>query len=256
MTSPNPVVVVASYNIRYAGLDEGVLAWPVRCDQIAAIIREAAPDLLAVQECWLNQLADLRERLAEYDWVGERDASGEHTPIAYRSDRFSPIETVVVGIAPHGKRGVAAWDATYPRTLTTAVFRDMQTDATVGVCSIHLDHEGATARLKGAQFVCNRAPKPPIVVAGDMNCLPGSPPHTAFTDAGFTDAAMEATDEAETTPTYTGFPGETVDARRIDYLFVDGGSVRDYWVVGAPDNAPASDHRLIAATFSLGESVE
>lgn len=249
---------VASYNVRYAGLDAGRLDWSVRRDGVASLVRDIDPDVLAVQEVWMDQLPDLRDRLPGYDWVAFPDRNGEHTPIAVRRRRVAVASAGAFGLAPGGDREVTAWDAAIPRTVTHATLRDRRAPAppdadgrTVAVFSVHLDHAGERARLEGARLVRDRVPDGPVVVAGDLNCQTGSPPYEALT-ADLTDARLAAHERDGPDRTYVGFDaddGVSGDpaARRIDHVLVRGCAVERYRVVPHDADAPASDHFPVVA---------
>lgn len=231
---------VATYNVRYSGLDGGALAWDARRDGVAATIRAIAPDAVALQECWLGQLDDLRERLPGYGWAGVPDAAGEHTPVGYRTDRVALEAVDAFGVAPGGERGVAAWDADLPRTVTRATLRVPGVERAVPVFSVHLDHRGSEARLEGARLVVDRLPDGPVVVAGDCNCEPGSAPYRVLA-AELDDARAVAADRSGPAATYVGFGGRAAgesdapEPRRIDHVFVRGFDVAAYRVVGSGD---------------------
>lgn len=238
---------VGTYNVRYSGLDEGCLAWERRRDRVAATLREHRPDAVALQECWMGQLAELRERLPGYDWVAHPDDAGAHTPIGYRPDRLTLADSTAFGLAPGGQRGVLGWDAALPRTVTVATLRDDRTGRRLTLLSVHLDHRGERARLEGARLLLERLPDGPAVVAGDCNCEPGSDPYRALT-AELDDARSVAARRVGPGATYAGF-GDDADPRRIDYLFVRGYGVGEYRTV---DGDRASDHRLVLAELGGG----
>lgn len=251
---------VATYNVRYAGIDEAELAWTQRRDGVVKAIDQANPDILATQEVWLEQLPDLQERL-EYEWVAFPDASGPHTPIAYRPERLVVTDEGSFGVAPDGKRGVIAWDAQFQRTVTHATFQDTQTGQTVTVFSVHLDHSGSTARLNGAHLLTDRIPDGPCVLAGDYNCEPGSDPYEQLTTT-LNDTRKTATHREGPQETYAGFDtgddGNKTDtdgdssrvsnetnSYQLDHVFTRGFSVVRHRVY-TPDTL-ASDHRLVMA---------
>jgi endonuclease/exonuclease/phosphatase family metal-dependent hydrolase len=181
-------VRVCSYNVRYAGADQGSRSWTRRRDAVAGVVRLLRPDVLATQEVWLGMLDDLRERLPGYAWVGRPDKSGEQTPVGYRRDRFCVIDEGRFNLSETpDDPGSVGWDATYPRAVTHATLTDRRTGARFAVASAHLDHEGDRARREGARllaaWVRDRRPLP-AVVAGDLNCLPGSVPYGRLVDDG------------------------------------------------------------------------
>jgi len=239
---------LGTYNVRYSGLDEGALAWEQRREGVAAALREHRPDAVALQECWMGQLDDLRERLPGYDWVAHPDDVGAHTPIGYRPERLTVADTTAFGLAPGGQRGVLGWDAALPRTVTGATLLDDRTDRRLTLLSVHLDHRGERARLEGARLALERLPDGPAAVAGDCNCEPGSDPYRALT-AELDDARPAAARRVGPEATYAGF-GDDADRRRIDYLFVRGVEVAVYRTVDA--DPPPSDHRLVLADLLAG----
>lgn len=265
-----PTLRVVSFNVRYAGADEGELAWERRRDAVADVLRALRPDVVGLQEVWLDQLPDLRERLAGFEWVGEPAAGGEHTPIGVRLARLRIEGNGAYALSETPDRlGSVGWDATYPRTATVARLRDRLADRPLAVHNVHLDHEGATARAEGADLIARRLPEDrPAVVTGDLNCTPGSPPYgrlvgagsgadadaegsadvdagSAGDCAGLTDATA-AVDPFGPAESYVGFDDGTTP-RRLDYVLAalpiaDAG-------VGSrtADGRVGSDHRPVAA---------
>jgi Metal-dependent hydrolase len=162
------------------------------------------------------------------------------------------------GLAPGGERGVIAWDAQFQRTVTHATFRDRQTDDTFTVFSVHLDHDGSTAREKSAQLLTGRIPANPCVFAGDYNCVPESDPYKQLT-VPLTDTRKAAIHRDGPQETYVGFDtgddsgpeggkqqsrvGNDADSRQLDYLFTRGFSVVRHRV-NVPDGL-SSDHRPV-----------
>lgn len=245
-----------SYNVRYAGLDEGDHAWRRRRDAVAAAVDRLDPAVACLQEVWRDQLAALRERLPAYEWVAERDPAdvGEHTPIGYRPERVTPRAAGVFGIAPDPEdRTTLAWDAALPRSATWAEFA---VDGRRVRChSIHLDDRGARARLEGAGLLLERARTAdcPAVLAGDYNSEPGDPAYDRLA-AHLADARDLAGEVVGPAATYTGFGGDAVasgaDERRLDHVFCTTGLGVERFAV---DPSDASDHRPVVVDLQVGE---
>ncbi len=267
-------VRVGTYNVRYAGIDEGQFAWEQRRDAVVTAIRRADADVMALQEVWLEQLPDLRDRL-NYEWIAHPDASGPHTPLAYEPTRFTVVDDGTFGLAPGGERGVVAWDAHFQRLVTYATLRDRQTDRTFTVFSVHFDHEGTTARRESARLLTDRLPDGPCVVAGDYNCESGSEPYRRLAEP-LIDTAHRAADRQGPRSTYVGFgrsdedaaaanrddpdgrggadqddvgPSTPIDRRRLDHLFARGFDVQRHRVC-VPDGL-ASDHRPVVTDLVM-----
>lgn len=238
-----------SYNVRYATLDTGRLAWAERRDAVASTVRFHRPDAVAVQECWLGQLDDLRERLPAYDWVAHPDDNGEHTPVGYRPDRLDLRDSGAVTLHPEGERNVPGWDAAAPRQATHATLADRETGTGFTLFSVHLDHAGERAREAGAALLREELPDGPVAVLGDLNCAPGDPPYRTF-DADLVDAREAADHVHGPRETYVGFGGEgggeddDPEPARLDYAFLRGFDVEAYGVAADVDAdwSHPSDH--------------
>ena len=250
---------VATYNVRYSSLDVGPRAWPRRRDGVAAAIALHRPDLVGLQECWLDQLPDLRERLPECDWVAHDAGDGEHTPIGYRPDRLERLDDGQVGLSPSNEPGTVGWDASLPRFLTWARFRDRTTGAAFDCQNVHFDHEGRLARRESARQVRSRLAGRPTVVLGDLNAVPLSAPHRVLTHD--LDDARAVTDRRfGPGGTFVGFAGEGAEETgprerrpRLDYVLVDGFLV-DRYAVSTVEDATGrhpSDHLPVVADLSV-----
>lgn len=251
---------VVAYNLRYAGLDDGPIAWERRRDRVGDVLGRLAPDVIALQECWHGQLDDVRTH-TPHEWVAFPDDNGSHTPVGFDPDRFARVDADAFGLAPGGERGVLGWDAAFPRVATRVRLRDRETDQAFSVVSVHLDHRGPEARLEGARLVCDRLPAGPAVVAGDCNCPPGSPPHETFTRE-LSDSRHAAAETAGPAATYVGFGGRAhdedgpADRRRLDYVFTRGFETLRHAVHAGdadgrdePSQRP-SDHRAVAVDLA------
>ena len=244
-----------SFNARVDTAEDGADAWTHRKAAVASVIRLHEPAVVGCQELLAHQLGDLRAALPAYEWVGEErgsgDRSSEHVPIGYRPDRFALREhdTFWLSEAPEAP-GSVGWDAEHPRIATWARLEDPATGAAFVHLNTHLDHRGERARGRGADLIVERlgdiAPDVPVLVTGDMNCTPGSPPYERL--AGAFDDAREVSAHGHHGPTDTfhGFTGDP--GGRIDYVFVDGFVVRQHATLADRwDDRYPSDHFPVLA---------
>ncbi|WP_255196880.1 endonuclease/exonuclease/phosphatase family protein [Halorarius litoreus] len=257
--SPADRLRVATYNIRYANLDTGPRAWAERRDGVAAAIALHRPDLIAVQECWLDQLPDLRERLPEYAWVAHVAGNGEHTPIGFRSSRLDLLDEGQVGLSPSGDVGSVGWDAALARFCTWARFRDRRTGTEFDCQNVHFDHEGQVARRESARQVRDRTDNGPTLVLGDLNAPPASGPYRLLA-RDLDDARRAAAQRFGPGGTFVGFGGEGFDEAgprddqpRLDYVFVSGFAVDRYAVSTLADATGRypSDHLPVVVDLSV-----
>jgi endonuclease/exonuclease/phosphatase family metal-dependent hydrolase len=127
------------------------------------------------------------------------------------------------------------------------------------VLNTHLDHISEQARLEGARLIVARlaqvaAAGEPLVITGDFNCDPGSPPYRVFQEAGFEDTFQTTQPhDLRDTHTYHGFRGREYPLQpgrdeRIDWILTRGLRTQDCEIArdGQPPVFP-SDHYPVVA---------
>ncbi|MFB6130711.1 MAG: endonuclease/exonuclease/phosphatase family protein [Salinigranum sp.] len=256
---------VMSFNVRYDTAEDGDRSWEHRREMVASILRFHRPDVVGLQEPLAHQLADIRERVPRYEWVGqsrrEREAVGEFAPIGYRRDRFDCrgwgdfwlSETPDVP-------GSVGWDADCPRLVTWAELADARTDRRLLAVDAHFDHRGETARLKSARLLRERLAElagVPAVVTGDLNLTEHDDPYAVLIGGDAPGPRLRDARYAATYPnhgpttTFNQFEG--VPDVKIDYVFVtDGVTVHQHGVIADHwDGRVPSDHRPVLAEVSL-----
>lgn len=225
---------VMTWNIRYNNPGDGVNAWPNRKDWVAEIVITNKVDIGGFQEVLVGQLEDLKMRLPEMDvyGVGRDDGgnAGEFTPIFYRRDRFELIEKSTFWLSPTPEKIASkGWDAALPRIASWVKLRDRRTEITFCVINTHFDHLGAQARTESAALILKTAQERfsdlPVVLLGDFNSTPNSPPFnmltvkTAQNQDVFFDAYDHSAQKSEgPNSTWNGFQ-KIIPDRRIDFLF-------------------------------------
>jgi endonuclease/exonuclease/phosphatase family metal-dependent hydrolase len=237
-------VRVLTYNVCYAGAEQGGHPWERRRDAVASTVRFRDPAVACLQECWQGQVADLRERLPGYEFVGEDDGVGWHTPVVYDPDRLTLDGWETFRLAPDPDQRTPAWDATFSRVVTRASFEALD------CYSVHLDHEGPRARRESARLLVERVRERdrPAVLAGDLNSVPGSPPYETLAGELTDAAAAGSHGPRESYNAFEGIEGLR-EGRRIDHVFLAGLEPRDCGVCTdlGPDHRFPSDHCPVAA---------
>ena len=91
----------------------------------------------------------------------------------------------------------------------------------------HFDHRGAEARRESAALIARHVKRVshldplPVVVMGDLNCLPNSEPYKNFQRGEFKDALLQSkTKHQGPMSSWNGFGKAVVPGRRIDFIFV------------------------------------
>lgn len=217
---------VMSYNVRYDTPADGEDSWAERRDAVANVVRARRPDIVGFQEPLPDQLADLRDRLPEYTIVGrgrEADGDGEHTPIGFRTDRFSLLDRDTFWLSETPDRpGSVGWDAELPRIGTRVRLRDELTDRTLTHCNTHLDHTGTRARRESAALLARKLDGDgPTILTGDFNCQADSPPYRRLVDSPLHDARTLSTAPPFGPPTTRTDFGSLYRDWIIDHVFVD-----------------------------------
>lgn len=214
----------ATFNIRFANRRDGWHRWELRRRVLHRLIDALGCDVLGLQEVLPVQRSYLSRRPGDRDWygVGRDDGvdAGEQSPIVVdrRVLQVDDAQTRWLSQSPDvaGSRG---WDARLPRLATVCRATVVaHPQVRVGIVNTHLDHKGATARLRSAELIaeiCLAEPDRAWIVMGDLNTAPGSDPLGVLADAGLRDVLPA--DAGGTVHGWTGARGR----RRIDYILVD-----------------------------------
>lgn len=178
--TPSDAIRVGTYNIRYSFGDKGTPnEWESRRADLVATVQGMDLDVFGMQEVCPDQMAYLRERLPEFEFVGDhREAdrkSGEASPVAYRKSRFEAEKSGTFWLSetpdvPASK----SWGTCCMRVCSYLVLRDKPTGKRFCFANTHTDHVSAEAREKGMLLIIERMKDfgngVPIVFTGDHNC--------------------------------------------------------------------------------------
>ena len=234
-------VRVMSFNVRGSFRDVGTeRAWRHRAKVNVATVERRLPDVVGFQEFqWGNRKA-YRRVLPEYEEVrGPR--YGNAPPFDYNAILFDPKRLQVLDsggfwLSETPQRHSRSWQTRVARSANWAFFRYRQTGLTFLHMNTHLDHASGPARLEGARLIVRKLPEitgsqpdgPPVILTGDFNCRPGSPPYRAFVEDGFGDTYLATGNEdhpdANTFHNFKGPGYREADRgqkpRRIDWLLL------------------------------------
>ena len=226
-------VRVGSYNIRLATGDKGTPnAWELRRDALIAQIRRMNLDAFGLQEVRPEQAAFLRERLPEFEFVGEHRGadrkSDEASPVFFRKTRFEALKsgTFWLSETPEvpGKKG---WGAACPRVCSWMWLRDRVTGRTFCFANTHTDHVSALARKEGMLLIVRRMKEfgagAPIVFTGDHNCRENEEPAQAVSQ--ILKNALYVTETPPEGPwrTFTGWKYREKEYSAVDALKIPVG---------------------------------
>ena len=221
-----------TYNIRLDLPSDGPDAWPRRRTMVADLIRHEAPDLLGMQEVVLGQKRYLEDVLPDYVMIGvgrdDGKEAGEFSPLAWRRDRFDPVDSGSFWLSTTPAVPGKGWDAAYPRLATWAILRDRRSGQTIRVLNTHFDNVGNVARRESARMirrwvVDGDAAGLPTIVMGDLNSTPDSEPYRILADTAQSGLADSRT-ISRTAPygppgTFNAFKIDSDAAAPIDHIF-------------------------------------
>ena len=255
-----------SWNIRCFSLRDGLDAWPHRKDWAADLIQRTRPDIVGLQEVVKSQMADLQERLKEYDsyGVGRDDGGtrGEFAPIFFRRDRFRLLQKSTFWLSKTpDKIASRDWDAAITRIASWVRLEDRETGNKLLFVNTHFDHRGTVARLESARLLRRRLKSTfadhDVILTGDFNALPSAPPIAALTEETdqprwFDTRQLSRAKYTGPDSTWSGFRA-VQPGRRIDYIFVTAGiQVEKHTTLDEQRNGRfPSDHLPVVAEIVL-----
>ena len=256
-------VRVLSANVRYATASDGDHAWDKRAPMAIEALVAAKPDVLGLQEALDHQVEAIHRAFPGHAVIGEgrdRDGAGEWCALLVDSERFAIRASGTFRLSPEDRVGAMGWDAACTRIATWAELADRKDPARPFlVINTHFDHVGKEARRNSAELISRwraarqeRRGRLPVLVMGDLNATPTSPPLKTLNAAGLGDTWSAFKDEPGPEGTFHGFKGGR-DGRRIDYVLADPAwTIKDAWIDWTEEaNRFPSDHRFVGAVLRL-----
>ena len=262
--APAGELLIATYNLRYAGGDAPPNDWPSRRPRIKALLDRYRPDVLGTQEGLFGQLKDVAADQPDFDWIGlgrDGGSRGEFMAIFYRRERFEPLEFDHFWLSDTPETiGSSTWGNGVRRMLTWVRFKDRTTQREFYFWNTHLDHEVQHAREKSAALIRHRMaalpPEVPLFLVGDFNAVArDNRAYDILTGEGGLDdtwyAARERRNEAANS--FNGFGPLLLEGKRIDWVLARGAiDVRAAEVVTfRPGEQWPSDHLPVMTWATL-----
>jgi endonuclease/exonuclease/phosphatase family metal-dependent hydrolase len=253
---------VMSYNIRLDLESDGINRWSNRREQFIGQVRLMQPAILGLQEVVPGQKTDLEQALPGYHFLGvARDDGrnkGEYSNLAIDRSVFRVQASGTFWLSPTPKVPSKGWDAAFPRIATWAKLVRRSDGRRFLALNTHFDHVGQTARLESARQItrwigANRSPGETVLVTGDLNSEPGTPPlaELAGSKLGLRDAkTVSKTPPVGPDGTFNNWVLVPPETRRIDYVLADTAvDVERYAVLAwhGEGGRPASDHFPVVA---------
>ncbi len=256
---------VMSYNVRLDIASDGINRWSERRDFFVGQVALMRPALLGLQEVVPGQKTDLERMLPGYVFLGvARDdgkAKGEFSNLAVDRAAFRVRDSGTFWLSPTPGTPSKGWDAAFPRVTTWARLTRIADGKRLLVLNSHFDHRGETAKLEGARQVAawlkaNRKANETVIMTGDLNSIPDSPPLAALTgDGGLRDSrTASASPPIGPEGTFNAFVTVPADSKRIDYVLADPDVAVEHYAVLAwhgEAGRVASDHWPVVADLRV-----
>ena len=255
---------ILTCNVQGISMHDGQNAWPFRKELCFKVIREENPDIICFQE--LQQYDDMVSAFPDFATFETMDTPIDGFPmnsIFYRKERYSRISAGAFWLSeqPHIP-GSKSWDSNCIRLVNWVRLREQFRNMDFLVVNTHLDHLGATARIKQAELIiefCAAYPETyPKILTGDMNCGLGSEPISLFLQDGWRDTYSVIHGDNSRIRTFHRFQGESYippsgEEDSIDWIFTQGEiSVKDAEVIThSEEERFPSDHYFVSAKVSL-----
>jgi endonuclease/exonuclease/phosphatase family metal-dependent hydrolase len=271
----NPRLRLMTFNVRYESAeDRGPRSWAERLPRIVRMLREESPDVFGIQEALHGQMADLRASLPDYTFHGagrdDGQRGGEHTAIAWRTDRFrpDPADHGVFWLSDEPQRpGSATWGNTHPRIVCWVHLADLASGKSLYIYNSHFDHRNQLSRVKSAELLASRIaarrdPGRPVVLLGDFNAVPGNPalrrlregtprPNSPAEEEGLTDTFLTLHPAQRDTTTLHFWRASRTGSLKVDHILVSPGTAIHAAAIRDSDRPPVSDHFPVTAEVSF-----
>lgn len=173
---------VMTFNVRHEDAqDTGVKSWRERMVPVIRMIREEEVDVLAVQEAFHGQVADLWASLPDYEFLGagrlDGKRAGEYTGLFYRREKFD------LDPGNHGsfwlsdtpdRAGSKTWGNHYPRMVAWGRLRDRASGRSFLLYNTHWSHRHQDSRVRASALMAEHLAAQqkdgePAIVLGDFN---------------------------------------------------------------------------------------
>jgi endonuclease/exonuclease/phosphatase family metal-dependent hydrolase len=220
--------------------------WAARKQPLQTAVRQAAPDVLCVQEAVAEQVAFLEQALPEHRRVGvgrdDGQDGGEFCAIYYDRRRFAEIASGTFWLEEPIDRPSGGWP-NVKRICTWARLRDLKTDRVFRIYNTH-SYLTDPARVVAMRILRDQVqagnPADAVIVAGDFNAGPDAESRKLLIESGLADSATRAGHPADT---------PTIQLRGVRLWNIDAILVSPHWRVRRyhivdvkPDGVFPSDH--------------
>ena len=254
---------IITFNLRYHNLEDGKNAFMCRATSILSSLAEEKPDMIGFQEMTDEMLPVMKNGMPDYTFVGhgrEADLHGEHTCIAFRTDRFILNSSKTFWLSPSPDEPGSRFEGQnrIPRICTCAMLEYIPSGIQIALYNTHLDHLSAEIRKHELDLILNyiadnrRTKCHHVFFIGDFNMTPEEPQYKdimQFDRLPLTEVTQEILS------TFHDFG--RIKAKKIDYIFTDITTAQGIKSARAihkeKDGVYLSDHDAVCVDWELKE---
>lgn len=222
---------VGTYNLRNNHNDDAKHGngWDVRKSVCAQLIQYHEFDIFGTQECYVDQLEDLKSLMPGYQYIGvgrdDGKQEGEYSAIFYRTDKFDVVDSGNFWLSETPDKPTFGWDAACIRICTWAHFRCKDTGFEFLFFNLHMDHVGKVARVESAKLVQQKmqefGSELPAILTGDFNIDQNHPSFKEIIASGTLKDSYEAAEmRYALNGTFNAFRPDNFSQSRIDHVLV------------------------------------
>jgi endonuclease/exonuclease/phosphatase family metal-dependent hydrolase len=224
---------VMTFNIRTSNIPDGDNAWDLRKTLVTTVIERYAPQVLGLQEVVREQIEFLSAELRAYRWLGidrgldNGQGLSEYTPIFYRHQELSPIESGNFWLsAPPDLSTSSDQRSRATRIVTWARFHHHATTRQVYVFNTHFSPRGGQGHIEAARILSDRirtiARDGLVIVTGDFNAAAETTDVWRMLNADLVRDAWPLAEERRGPGATMGSfgPPREGDTNRIDWILV------------------------------------
>ena len=223
-------ITVMSYNMRYGKAKDYGNSWEYRCQATPAMLKDQAPDVFGVQECYDLQAEFILKTCPKYKGYGipRSQKSPERTEVFWNKWKFKALDMGTFWLSETPEVESKGWDGRHSRTATWVVLKMRKGGKKFIFVNTHLDHRGKEARRQGLALIEKKIAEInpgnlPWVLTGDFNIKDDNELILDF-NKRMNNARLTAEDRRDDSNTFHGFGKYGDDGKRrvIDYIYYAG----------------------------------
>lgn len=247
-----------SFNVRNSRANDGENSWENRRPAVKDMIERESPDVMGLQEAYIEQLEYIDSNFPGYSRVGvgrdDGKEDGEFMALYYRNDKYQLLDNGDFWLSETPDIPDFGWDAGCKRIVTLAKLQDKETKKVFYAFNTHLDNVGEIARKQSILLIVDRINKMvkkknmPVFLSGDFNSNADMPIFDPLKE--IMGDSRKILPKSEWKKTFNNYGVDCGCDTLIDHIFYRNAQAIDFNVLDGDYGRPyISDHYPVAAKF-------